>query len=239
MTKCKICGSDTKSLGTVPFDRNNANVPIVNNTPIEYVQCLNCSSIQAPEMLNWTPEQLGAEVYNQDYIKYDPDYLDTRPRNYARTFMDMFSYSRYGKFSHLDYGSGIGLMSSILKSKTWNSTAFDPYSNNIRPNTKFDLITAIEVVEHSLDIQKTFEDMLSFLNKDGVIIFSTCLVPPTVDISWWYIGARNGHINIASEKAMKLMAKNLGMKFSSISLNMHILQKSTTSINRLIKGSFV
>ena len=42
---CTACGSITKSMGTVPFDKNLFDIPIVDTTPIEYVQCVSCHSI--------------------------------------------------------------------------------------------------------------------------------------------------------------------------------------------------
>ncbi len=235
MKTCIVCEGTLSSLGSVPFDRNNAEVPIVNNTPVEYFRCTNCGAILAPELLTWTPEILGSKIYNADYVKYDPDYLYNRPYNYSNFFMGLVPYTKYGKFKHLDYGSGMGVMSSILRSKLWNSTSYDPYSegSTTKPSGYFDLITAIEVVEHSLNVEETFKDMLKYLKPGGIIIFSTQLAKPEYTIDWWYIGARNGHINIQSEKSLKLIAKNCGMYFTSLSDNIHIFQKSRSDYKKL------
>lgn len=236
---CKICGGETKSLGTVPFDRNNAGVPIVNDTPMEYVQCLNCEAVSCPEMLEWSASDLASKVYNEDYVLYDADYKSLRPTNYANTLCNLVPWPLYPKFKHLDYGSGSGIMVDILNTKTWKSTAYDPYSSVIRPEGKFKFITAIEVVEHALDIRKTLKDIESYLDKGGIIYFSTLFAFQDVDINWWYIGARNGHINILSERSIKILAKELGLRYRQLSANIHILQRENGDFSRFISGSFV
>ena len=228
--KCSICeGTNVMSLGTVPFDRNNADVPIVNSTPMEYTRCGSCDFVSCPEMLGWTPADLGAKVYNDEYIKYDPDYVETRPKNYAGFFAGLPAIGPAG-IRHLDYGSGSGAMSKELRSRRWDSACYDPYSSSTRPDGKFNFITAIEVFEHSLDINETVADIKSFLEVDkGVVCFSTQLADCNTNIDWWYIGARNGHISILSEKSMKIIATKHSLFFSSITPGIHLLQSKRSN----------
>lgn len=231
---CPICWSEVASLGTVPFDRNNAGVDIVDSTPMEYYKCTNCNFVHCPEMLTWTPEQLGERVYNQDYIKYDPDYTGVRPKNYANFFMDSFRGAFPGRISHLDYGSGSGIMSEELRKYNWKSTSYDPYTSTTKPEQKFDLITAIEVFEHSLDIDKTIKDILTYAKPTTAIVFSTQLASESTDIDWWYIGARNGHIGILSEKSLKLLAIKNGLYFSSLNKGIHVLQANKNNLKKIV-----
>ena len=228
--KCSICNSiNIRSLGTVPFDRNNANIPIINDTPMEYVQCTDCDFTFCPEMLTWTPEDLGNKVYNDEYVKYDPDYIELRPKNYAALFRGFPAISPAG-IKHLDYGSGSGIMAAELRKHRWNSSCYDPYTSDSRPAGTFNFITAIEVFEHSLNINNTVADIKKSLDVEkGVVCFSTQLANSTTDISWWYIGARNGHISILSEKSLKIIATNHGMFFSSINPNIHLLQSKRSN----------
>jgi 2-polyprenyl-6-hydroxyphenyl methylase/3-demethylubiquinone-9 3-methyltransferase len=184
-------------------------------------------------MLSWTPEDLGNKVYNDEYIRYDPDYVDIRPTNYAAWISKLFY--PYKKFKHLDYGSGQGVMGSKLNSLYgWDSTSYDPYSANTTPSGVFKLITAIEVFEHSLDIDKTIKDIKKYLDpRKGVILFSTQLATKKHDISWWYIGARNGHISISSEESLKILAIRNNMFFSSLNEGVHVLQSSRDNLSSL------
>lgn len=230
---CRICGGILSSLGSVPFDRNNANVPIVNDNPMEYHKCTYCKAISCQEMLDWTPEMLGTEVYNDDYIKYDPDYTGVRPLNYADYLNSVFKKG----LSHLDYGSGSGIMVEFLNKHGWkNSISYDPYSNNIIVPGTYKLISAVEVFEHSLDLDATIKDMKKYLHRDGVIIFSTLTVPDIVDISWWYIGARNGHINIQSKESLKILAKENNLFYHSITNGMHVMQPARSNFKNMLKN---
>ena len=233
---CSICsGTKLTSLGTVPFDRNNADIPIKDYTPMEYLRCNDCNFIWCPEMLTWTPNDLGNKVYNEDYVKYDPDYIEVRPKNYAKIFEGFPAISPVG-IKHLDYGSGSGVMSRELQRKRWDSTCYDPYSSNIKPTTKFNFITAIEVFEHSLNIHDTVSDIKNLLNiPTGVICFSTQFADSNTTIDWWYIGARNGHISILSEASMKIIATKHNLFFSSISQGMHLLQSKRSNYRGLFQ----
>ena len=232
---CPICGGPNKLLGTIPFERNNAEVAYLTNREIDYYKCEKCNFISCPEMLVWTAEDLGREVYNDTYVNYDPDYIETRPTNYAISFFNSVPYPLARKLKHLDYGGGSGIMASKLREHGWNSPSYDPYyEHSTRPTEKYNLITAIEVVEHALDIRKTFKDIISLLTKDGMILFSTQLANKSTDISWWYIGARNGHISILSKDSLKLLAIENGMYFQSVNEGLHIFQPSRTTASNIL-----
>jgi 2-polyprenyl-3-methyl-5-hydroxy-6-metoxy-1,4-benzoquinol methylase len=175
-------------------------------------------------MQTWTPDYIASKVYNREYIKYDPDYAGARPTNYANMLLNNIHYSRYPNIKHLDYGSGEGLLSKILTSKKWNSTNYDPYSMPSKPVGLFNFITAIEVAEHAASIEILIKDIKQYLTKDGVILISTLLSEESTKISWDYILPRCGHISMVSEKTMKIVAKNNGLFFKTISINLHTLQ---------------
>lgn len=231
-----ICsGTRLVALGTIPFDRNNADIPIKNYTPMEYLRCNACNFVFCPEMLTWTPKDLGTRVYNDEYVLYDPDYVETRPKNYAKIF-EKFPAGSAKNIKHLDYGSGSGLMSRELQRKRWDSTCYDPYYSDTKPTGKFNFITAIEVFEHSLNIMDTVADIKDLLDTPtGVICFSTLFADSNTTIDWWYIGARNGHISILSEASMKIIAKEHNLFFSSISQGIHLLQSKRSNYRGLFQ----
>jgi 2-polyprenyl-6-hydroxyphenyl methylase/3-demethylubiquinone-9 3-methyltransferase len=226
---CVICLGELKLLGSVGFDRNNADIPVINSTEVHYYKCAECNFVCAPEMLSWSTEKLGREVYNEDYIKYDPDYIETRPKNYSKFLLNNIRSSSVQKIKHLDYGSGLGVLSAELIKNKWNSTSYDPFSNPVKPPGRFNFITAIEVFEHSNNIDTTIKDIKSLLENNGVVLFSTLLANSATTIDWWYIGARNGHIGILSEKSLKIVATRNNLFFSSISDGLHILQSQRSN----------
>lgn len=231
---CYICGGGMESIGFVPFDRNNSNQPIVNDTPVEYHKCNKCHCVLCLDMLTWSPEKLGKEVYNDSYPLFDPDYISTRPANYAKYLTDTIPAIFRSKIRHLDYGSGTGVMSNILKSSKWDSEGYDPFSSPNRPNRKFNFITCIEVLEHSTNSFNTLEDIVSMLDSNGVLMLSTLLSDKSTTIDWWYIGARNGHINIMSKESMLILAKKYHLFFSSLSPNLHIFQRARSNMKNVL-----
>jgi 2-polyprenyl-3-methyl-5-hydroxy-6-metoxy-1,4-benzoquinol methylase len=121
-----------------------------------------------------------------------------------------------------------------MKEAGWNTSAYDPYSNPIRPKGLYNFITAIEVFEHSTDIAETIKDIKSFLTKDGVILFTTLLAEKNTDIDWWYILPRNGHISILSKESMKILAIKNGMFFETINEGTHVLQYMRNTAKNLL-----
>lgn len=231
---CPICGGVCYLMGSVPFDRNNNNIQVIDSTPIEYFKCNVCFCIFAPEMLLWTPEKFAEKVYNAEYVKYDPDYTGARSKNYSEWILKYIDPRLTRKIKHLDYGSGEGHLSKNLKNHAWNTNFYDPYSSKERPSGKFNFITAIEVVEHSPNIRATIRDMLEMLDDKGVILFSTQLSDEKTALDWWYIGARNGHVQIQSDKSMKILAKEFGLRFKSVSSNLHLLTKDKPNVKLTI-----
>ena len=233
--ECRICAGELKSLGTVPFDKNNADVPVVNNTPIEYFKCSKCYCIVCPEMLNWTPAQLGAFIYNSKYEVYDPDYkTGARAKEYADFLRGLLPNF---KGRHLDYGSGEGLLSKELG---WLSTNYDPFSNTERPTGLFHLITAVEVFEHSTDLDSVIKDMIQYLDKRGAIYFSTKLSSKDIkaNTDWSYVAPRNGHINIQSRESLIILAKKNNLFFDSMNDGSHVLQFTRNNFKDLQRGTW-
>lgn len=231
--KCYICGGNLVSIGSIPFDKNEGILPCLDKTPMEYHKCQSCNFICSLEMLAWTKEQFSDKVYNKEYTKVDTGYGGARASNNILLIDELF---RGTTCTHLDYGSGEGHFSNMLREKGWDSSYYDPYSSPQKPNRKFKLITAIEVFEHSTNIFKTLEDIKSLLDRNGVILFTTRLADVKTTISWWYICARSGHIGIHSEKSLKIVAKKNNLFFSSLDDLIHIMQPTRNSMKELIRG---
>lgn len=230
--KCRICDNEANLLGYVPFDTNNNVIEVIDKTPITYFKCSKCYCIFCPEMLNWDKDTLSNKVYNEDYVKYDPDYANgARAKDYCG-FIKGLLPTYIG--SHLDYGSGAGLLAKELK---WNSFSYDPFSQNTAPTDVYSFITMIEVIEHSQDVRRTFSEVLKYLDKKhGVILMSTTLATKDTEITWPYIAPRNGHINIQTQESIKIVAKECGMFFNSITENIHLIQSSRNNFKDLQRG---
>lgn len=222
---CPICSKSTVLLGKVDLNRDCLGLlPLQNEKFIEYYICTYCKFISAPTMYKWASKEFREKIYNNEYTKIDPDFISVRPRVMARSLVELCPDPRGVK--HLDYGGGTGTLSNILKEVQWDSSYYDPYmSTQSKPSGKFNLVTSIEVFEHSNNPKKLIKDILEVLSSKGVLIFTTFLSDNKQSIDWNYIAPRNGHISIYSKLSLELLAKQYNMNFRSFSETTHIMWK--------------
>jgi len=219
-TRCPICESRTNHFFNVPFIKENIEVPKKYDMMIQYNRCPECDYIFAPVFKAWTEKDFKQNIYNEDYIKYDPEFLEIRPHTNAKQFYDILRGKR-----HLDYGGGSGRMSNTLKASGIDSHSYDVFFDKARPTGQFDVITCIEVLEHSIDPLKIFADIFSLLKPKGKLILKTSIVDfwnCKTDYEFsqhWYVMPRSGHIGFYSIKTLQLIADKTGFNYSQ---NSHV-----------------
>ncbi|RBP03549.1 methyltransferase family protein [Roseiarcus fermentans] len=115
----------------------------------------------------------------------------------------------------LDFGSGAGVFARRMADLGFtNVVAYDPFSHPVRPAGLFDLVTAIEVVEHTPRPVETFFEMASFTKDTGALIVGQTLQPANIGelkCNWWYTAPRNGHVSTYSIKTFAMIGKKLGL----------------------------
>ncbi len=115
----------------------------------------------------------------------------------------------------LDFGSGpYPMMLELLVEEGFkNSVGYDPFFNKNEKvwDQKFKFITVCEVIEHVVSLHPTIEKLLSVLEDDGVMIFSTGIKPSDVK-SWHYI-VDPTHISLFGEKTFDWMSENFGLNY--------------------------
>lgn len=195
--------------------------------PIYYARCERCGFTFAPEMSSWTLEDFSEHVYNDDYVKVDPDYISSRPTGNAGHLREMLG--EHGTaIRHLDYGGGHGLLSELLRDAGWNSSSYDPFvdrGSDLATLGQFDLVTAFEVFEHVPDVRALAKTLASLLKSDAAILFTTLVseghLAPNKRIDWWYASPRNGHISLFTRDSLYYVADREGLSFSSFSDGFH------------------
>lgn len=203
---------------------------------IDYHLCTNCGFCFAPEMMRWTEEKLGKCIYNGDYIKADPDYVEIRPDALAAELSGIFPLAGT-TLRHLDFGGGDGRMSHKLCEAGWNSQVYDPFGANGHlaevPTGSFDLITAIEVFEHAQDPHQTMARLVSLLAPDGTLFFSTYVSDgknlAENGLGWWYAAPRNGHISLYTRESLRVLGRQYSLTYTNLSDNNHIFRLATTT----------
>lgn len=224
---CPICGKSTILIDKIDLDRDCLGLNVLSGTKfVEYYGCTTCGFCYSPEMYLWAKKQFAEDIYNDDYQKYDPDFISLRSTNNAKmlsgTFFKDTKYIR-----HLDYGGGLGLLSSLLNTSGWDSSTYDPFIRSETPLGKYSLITAFEVFEHTTNPQELIQHLTTLLSNKGILIFSTLLSDEKIrkPLDWWYVAPRNGHISIFSQLSLRLLAKQNSLNFISFSGGMHAMWK--------------
>ena len=128
------------------------------------------------------------EIYKSDYFhNYSTDQIDgKRNRIFSHVLNRLDSYIDVGKI--LDVGAGCGEFLHLAKLKGWKICGIDPSADSIKiakkkygieihegslmsfpTGTKFDVITFINVLDHSVEPWSDILKAKSLLNANGVI----------------------------------------------------------------------
>jgi SAM-dependent methyltransferase len=218
---CKICHGHAPPFDVVDFKKmcseTNPYYFGFSGIPVGYYRCEKCGFMFTDFCDGWSGEDFASFIYNDDYIKVDPEYVDVRPTQQAEVAATFLQNSREARI--LDYGSGTGTFGVRLGERGFSDVVnYDPFSTPERPNGEFDIITCFEVLEHSVDPAGTLADIKSLLAPSGTVLFSTATQPLNINqvrAQWWYVGPRNGHISIFTIDALALLGQRVG-------LNLHL-----------------
>jgi 2-polyprenyl-3-methyl-5-hydroxy-6-metoxy-1,4-benzoquinol methylase len=131
-----------------------------------------------------------------------------------------------GNKSVLDYGCGRGDFIDFLNNQEIKADGYDPYSDRYKdlPNKKYDVVTMIEVIEHTCSPYKELDEIKSFLNHNGIVFIET-------SFSNWvtpghpYLNPKIGHSTIFSHDGLNCLMKSKGFKIGNhINQNIRIFE---------------
>ena len=237
MTECKICRKESRIFAVVESGKHcNLQLPAVlpgSGKPVQYYRCSDCGFIFTRFFDTYPLAHLAADIYNDDYVNFDPLYPEIRPKINARFLGAVLTQSFPAGASPrvLDYGAGSGLLSTLVGDEfaVENYDALNP-DFDVLPDGPIDVIFSAEVVEH-MPFPRTFvDDWSSCLSQFGCVIFSTKLQPDDIEIirgDWWYMGPRNGHVSLFSEKSLRKLCSLAGLECKSLTEDWHIAYKDT------------
>ena len=228
---CPICNGKAIAFDVVDFNKsceeNRGRFFPLSGKSIYYYQCHSCQFTFAPEFANWSEQDFAREIYNDQYIDHDPDYLERRPQQNFQLIESLFKDQK-AAIRHLDYGGGNGALSALLKASGWSSSTYDPFSsekNSLEGLGQFNLITAFEVFEHASDSNQLMSQLTKLKTDDGLILFSTLtsdgVIEPHKRLTWWYASPRNGHISLHSKRSLALLASRFNLHLGHFSAGLH------------------
>lgn len=179
--------------------------------PIYYYCCETCGFVFTEAFDKWSFKDFSEKIYNDEYALHDPEYLSIRPRMQASVINALPDEIKSAKI--LDYGSGLGILEEELKSLGFACVdSYDPFTNRVAlaPHS-YDIVFAFEVFEHHPKPLELFQEIMEYLNSDGVILFSTLVLSKHVIKegieNWWYCSPRNGHISFFSIESLAYLAR--------------------------------
>jgi hypothetical protein len=247
---CKCCGSTTELAGNLDFnkccmDRYGARTFPVSEQLVPYWGCASCGFVFTDYMDGWSADDFRREIYNADYARADQPISchsrpgmpgDQAPSGRAVPLLEHASYQNglyIGSLLHgsqqqiriLDFGSGgdPGPTGLALIEQGFSVDSYEPYRANadIAPGAAYDVILAIEVVEHCHDLQWLARFMQAHLKPEGLLWIQTALHPfpsPADVLDSWYIAPRNGHISIFTLTALALLFRPVGINVAQLPL---------------------
>jgi hypothetical protein len=231
---CKCCGGATSFFAGYDFSRTceDQEKPVFARSGIDipYYRCASCGFIFTSYFDGWSKETFAERIYNSDYLLADPDFAGLRPQHIAEQLSILLARAPTD-IAILDYGGGDGKLVRELELHGFeNGESFDPFfSDGTQPTGSFELVTAFEVVEHTAYPTLLFQDALSFLAPQGVLLFTTAIQNRKLDRDWWYIAPRNGHISIHSYDSLQRLAAALGATCLSLDDTMHMFYRDPQS----------
>lgn len=200
---------------------------------VYYFLCDTCGFCFAPAFRDWSQEDFRRKIYNDDYIRVDPDYAQRRPDSLAAMLLGLLP-DLPAAARHLDFGSGNGGLTRRLRDAGWHSVAhdpFDPRSPTLLEGSPFQLVTAFEVLEHAQDVRQLGRRLSSLLADSGLLVLSTLLSDGFLKrgrrMDWWYAAPRNGHISLFSTDSLRRILANSGLQCAIYpSLGVHFAWRS-------------
>jgi len=236
---CKICGSSATFFDVVDLNKccgSNFYQFGPSHISVEYYKCSRCSFIFTTFFDSWTADDFSRFIYNADYGVVDPEYDGTRSRQLAEPLADLLAGC--GEARLLDYGSGAGHLAAEMKARGFHHVSeYDPFSAPQKPEDKFDIITCIEVIEHSVDPLATVQEIKRLMADDGGIVFTQSLQPPNIDelrANWWYVGPRNGHVSIFATDSLGEIADKSELVFHSGLFHGFTTEKASSTIQNVM-----
>ena len=233
---CKVCDADSPLLDVIDLARHATSTAYpdgLSGVAVHYYRCLDCGLVFTPFFDRFTHEMWRAHIYNADYKRIDPEYAGDRPIRSARVIAcaarPIWSPGDRG----CDFGGGNGMTADLLTRSGYPFDCVDPYGAASREDNSrtYRIISAIEVLEHSISPRKTVSSIAAMCAADrALVIISTLLAPSSLKpgnlSQWWYMAPRNGHVTAYTAAALDQLAQNNGLEYYRISEGLHLMGRN-------------
>ena len=197
---------------------------------VETVKCSNCGLVQPKYILDSQDLiKLYANVDDESYLATS----DIRGTSNYRQVIKLINKFSKKRGSLLEIGAGSGGLLDILKhefndihgvepSKKFCQFAKERYGlvldnigyENISENLKYDVILALDVIEHVVSVRHFMYKVFQLLTDEGIVILSTpnknSLTARLLGKKWWHI--RPPHLYYLDKESFHALMEATGFK---------------------------
>lgn len=196
--------------------------------PVYYWTCSACGFIFTDFFDQFTADQWRKYVYNDEYLRADPEYSSSRPRQNALDTECLLAGRKRGIVA-LDYGGGSGQTAMLLRERGWTCDTYDPFGRTeLSPEShkRYNFCSAFEVFEHSPDPSGSMRTIVAMCSPDQLLVFlGTAISDGNVTgnrLTWWYAAPRNGHVSLFSRQSLRRLGEQFGLHYESVSPGTHL-----------------
>ena len=205
---CKICGAPAALFDVVDLQKHcgfsNQYAFGLSGIEVPYSRCADCGFLFTIFFDDWTNRDWRQFIYNDDYVRVDPDYTGARPTRLAESIASVLRGCEHLRI--LDYGAGSGVFADHMRNMGFaRIESYDPFSKPAPPQGHFDVVTCLEVIEHTTAPLAAIAAMQALLSPGGCLVFSQSVQPADIGEvrgAWWYIAPRNGHISMFTQETL-------------------------------------
>jgi len=136
----------------------------------------------------------------------------------------------------LDFGSGSGEMTNEFRKRGFDVTPLEPmthgYLKDQKYCVKFDVVVAVEVIEHLLEPWDEIHEIEKILAPDGIVVFTSLLTNPFIDRpdardqfkNWWYKDDPT-HVSFFCNRVLSKMADMRNYDIDIFGNNVFVLKR--------------
>ena len=255
--KCKCCSGEATVIGLVDFnkschDRHGNPAFSPSDISVPYHRCESCGFIFSVYCDAWSTQNFAEHIYNAEYDKADgviPGFEEgvndpEKSISYQNgvNLINILGITADQGLKILDFGSGgnPGPTGLAFLDRGFHLQSYEPYLNEVAQNIgdqRFDIIYAIEVIEHVVDLDEALSFFKKHLSNNGLLHIQTGLHPHPAGkeiMNSWYIAPRNGHFSVFTQRALEQLFKKVGINIISTSNGIFGFKDKPNFSNNLI-----
>jgi hypothetical protein len=225
--RCPICRSDRERAFTGT---------VLGRHAADYLKCRNCGFLGV-DRPSWLEEAYASPIASVDTGILERCY-QLRPRLVSLLRMACPPGSVFA-----DVGAGYGVLVRAMRDAGLDFRWSDPFCTNLLARG-FELgtercaaVTAIEVLEHTLDPLAFLEETLARTGAAVAVVTTEPLPSPVPDPSWWYYSPASGqHISFFEVRTLAVMARRLGLRLHTRH-SFHVLHDGTVTARQFLVAS--